>query len=101
MSTLDQNDKRRLEGHILDGVLTDNASGRDAAGHSSLNCCGSPGGDTVVVHSMDRLARNLDDLRALVRGLTHKGGRVEFVKESLVKGKALLWPSSAAPIRRI
>ena len=40
-------------------------------------------GDTVVVHSMDRLARNLDDLRALVQGLTRKG-RLEFVKESLV-----------------
>jgi hypothetical protein len=32
----------------------------------------------VVVHIMDRLARNLDDLRALVQGLTHKGVRVEF-----------------------
>lgn len=41
-------------------------------------------GDTVIVHSMDRLARNLDDLRALVQGLTRKGVRVEFVKESLV-----------------
>jgi Resolvase, N terminal domain len=38
----------------------------------------------VVVHSMDRLARNLDDLRTLVPGLTRKGVRVEFVKESLV-----------------
>jgi DNA invertase Pin-like site-specific DNA recombinase len=37
-----------------------------------------------VVHSMDRLARNLDDLRALVQGLTRKGVRVEFVKENLV-----------------
>jgi DNA invertase Pin-like site-specific DNA recombinase len=33
---------------------------------------------------MNRLARNLDDLRALVQGLTRKGVRVEFVKESLV-----------------
>ncbi len=33
---------------------------------------------------MDRLARNLDDLRALVQGLTGKGVRAEFVKESLV-----------------
>jgi DNA invertase Pin-like site-specific DNA recombinase len=33
---------------------------------------------------MDRLARNLDDLRALVQGLTREGVRVEFVKESLV-----------------
>ena len=40
-------------------------------------------GDTVVVHSMDRLARNLDDLRRIVRTLTAKGVRVEFVKESL------------------
>jgi DNA invertase Pin-like site-specific DNA recombinase len=33
---------------------------------------------------MDRLARNLDDLRALVQGLTRKGVRVEFIKESPV-----------------
>jgi DNA invertase Pin-like site-specific DNA recombinase len=32
---------------------------------------------------MDRLARNLDDLRRLVRTLTGKGVRVEFIKESL------------------
>ena len=40
-------------------------------------------GDTVVVHSMDRLARNLDDLRRLVHSLTQRGVRIEFVKESL------------------
>jgi DNA invertase Pin-like site-specific DNA recombinase len=33
---------------------------------------------------MDRLARNLDDLRALVQGVTRKGVRMEFVKDSLV-----------------
>ena len=32
---------------------------------------------------MDRLARNLDDLRRLVRALTERGIRVEFVKEGL------------------
>jgi hypothetical protein len=37
----------------------------------------------VVVHSMDRLARNLDDLRRLVQGLTQRGVRIEFVKEHL------------------
>jgi DNA invertase Pin-like site-specific DNA recombinase len=40
-------------------------------------------GDTVVVHSMDRLARNLDDLRATVRTLTARGVQVQFVKEQL------------------
>jgi DNA invertase Pin-like site-specific DNA recombinase len=40
-------------------------------------------GDTVIVHSMDRLARNLDDLRRIVQTLTGKGVRIEFVKEHL------------------
>jgi len=40
-------------------------------------------GDTVVVHSMDRLARNLDDLRALVHTLTTRGDRMQFVKKQL------------------
>jgi DNA invertase Pin-like site-specific DNA recombinase len=35
------------------------------------------------MHSMHRLARNLDDLRQLVRTLTGKGVPVEFVKECL------------------
>ena len=40
-------------------------------------------GDTLIAHSMDRLARHLDDLRAIVRTLTARGVRVEFVKEQL------------------
>ena len=40
-------------------------------------------GDTVFCHSMDRLARNLDDLRLLVKRLTNKDVNVCFVKESL------------------
>jgi DNA invertase Pin-like site-specific DNA recombinase len=32
---------------------------------------------------MDRMARNLDDLRRLVRELTGRGVRVEFVSERL------------------
>jgi DNA invertase Pin-like site-specific DNA recombinase len=31
-------------------------------------------GDVVIVHSMDRLARNLDDSRRLVRELTADSG---------------------------
>jgi DNA invertase Pin-like site-specific DNA recombinase len=40
-------------------------------------------GDTVVVHSMDRLARNLDDLRRIVKDLNAKGVVVQFKKEGL------------------
>jgi DNA invertase Pin-like site-specific DNA recombinase len=70
----------------LDRVFTDKASGRDTSRPELTELLRfARDGDTVVVHSMDRLARNLDDLRALVQGLTRKGVRVEFVKESLVK----------------
>jgi DNA invertase Pin-like site-specific DNA recombinase len=40
-------------------------------------------GDAVVCHSMDRLGRNLDDLRKLVLGLTERGVQVQFLKENL------------------
>jgi DNA invertase Pin-like site-specific DNA recombinase len=40
-------------------------------------------GDTVIVHSMDRLARNVDDLRRIVQTLTSRGVHIEFVKEHL------------------
>ena len=40
-------------------------------------------GDTLVVHSMDRLARNVDDLRRLVQEFTRRGIVVEFRKEQL------------------
>jgi DNA invertase Pin-like site-specific DNA recombinase len=40
-------------------------------------------GDVVFCHSMDRMARNLDDLRRIVLGLTSRGVRVEFTKEGL------------------
>ena len=40
-------------------------------------------GDTIIVHSMDRLARNLDDLRRIVHTLTGKGVQIAFVKEQL------------------
>ena len=41
-------------------------------------------GDTVFCHSMDRLARNLDDSRRIVVGLTERGVHIVFVEENLV-----------------
>jgi DNA invertase Pin-like site-specific DNA recombinase len=41
-------------------------------------------GDTVIVHSLDRLGRNLGDLRKLVTELTNRGVKVHFVKENLI-----------------
>lgn len=39
--------------------------------------------DTVIVHSLDRLARNLDDLRKIVNQLTEKNVTIKFMKENL------------------
>jgi DNA invertase Pin-like site-specific DNA recombinase len=69
VSTLDQNENRQLEGQVLDRVFTDKASGRDTARPELTELLWfARDGDTVVVHSMDRLTCNLDDLRALVQG---------------------------------
>jgi len=84
VSSLDQNPDRQLEQIPVDRTFTDKASGKDVA-RPQLDALlrFAREGDTVVVHSMDRLARNLDDLRRLVKHLTGRGIRVAFVKEGL------------------
>jgi DNA invertase Pin-like site-specific DNA recombinase len=84
VSTFDQNVDRQLDGLTLVKIFTDKASGKDVD-RPQLEAMLSfiREGDTVIVHSMDRLARNLDDLRKLVQSLTKRGIRIEFVKESL------------------
>jgi len=41
-------------------------------------------GDIVIVHSMDRLARNVVDLRSIVDELTTKNIKVQFLTENLI-----------------
>lgn len=85
VSTVDQNTVRQLDGIEVERVFTDKASGKDAARPKLEELIAFVReGDTVLVHSMDRLARNLDDLRRLVRTLTGKGVSVQFVKEGLL-----------------
>lgn len=84
VSTFDQNPKRQLEGTPVARLFTDKASGKDTQRPQLEALLGfARTGDTVVVHSMDRLARNLDDLRRIVRTLTQRGISIEFVKEHL------------------
>jgi DNA invertase Pin-like site-specific DNA recombinase len=84
VSSIDQHTDRQLEGQELDKVFTDRASGKDTK-RPQLQACLDyiREGDVLVVHSMDRLARNLDDLRRMVLDLTGKGVHVRFVKENL------------------
>lgn len=82
VSTLDQNTARQLDGLALHKVFTDHASGGTTDRPQLAEALRYVrAGDCLVVHSMDRLARNLDDLRRIVRELTGRGVSVEFVKE--------------------
>lgn len=84
VSSFEQNPERQLEGHTLDRRFIDQVSGKDvnrAALQEMLGFVRS--GDTIIVHSMDRLARNLDDLRKIVKTQTKRGVRIEFIKEGL------------------
>jgi DNA invertase Pin-like site-specific DNA recombinase len=84
VSSFDQNPERQLEQVEVSKVFTDKASGKDTERPALEQLLAFVReGDTVVVHSMDRLARNLDDLRRLVQQLTQRGVRIEFVKECL------------------
>jgi DNA invertase Pin-like site-specific DNA recombinase len=84
VSSFDQNPERQLEHVPVDRLFTDKASGKDTRRPELERLLTFVrDGDTVVVHSMDRLARNLDDLRRIVQTLTRRGICIEFVKESL------------------
>jgi DNA invertase Pin-like site-specific DNA recombinase len=79
VSSLDQNTQRQLEGVQLDRTFTDKASGKDTKRPQVEELLRFiRDGDTLLVHSMDRLARNLDDLRSLVQ----KGGSDRIRQEN-------------------
>jgi DNA invertase Pin-like site-specific DNA recombinase len=85
VSTLDQREDRQLESLELDRRFVDHVSTKDVKRPQlTAMLAFVREGDTVVCHSMDRLGRNLDDLRKLVFGLTGRGIRVEFSKENLI-----------------
>jgi len=85
VSSFEQNTSRQLDEVELDGVYEEKISAKgtnrprlkELLGYVRL-------GDIVIVHSMDRLARNLDDLRDIVRKLTSRGVKVQFIKENLI-----------------
>jgi DNA invertase Pin-like site-specific DNA recombinase len=84
VSSGDQNPERQLDGVDLDRVFVERASGKDTDRPrlQELQTYAREG-DVVVVHSMDRLARNVDDLRRLVQDFTRRGIVVAFRKEAL------------------
>jgi predicted site-specific integrase-resolvase len=67
VSSAGQNPARQLDGVEVDRVFTDTVSGKSAdRPQLAAMLAFVRDGDTVIVHAMDRLARNLDDLRLWV-----------------------------------
>jgi DNA invertase Pin-like site-specific DNA recombinase len=84
VSTVDQNTDRQLDGMSFDKVFEDKCGGGDTkrpALTALLDYVRE--GDTVHVHSIDRLARNSADLLNLVESLKARGVTVTFEKEGL------------------
>ncbi len=84
VSSYSQNTDRQLVGVELDKTFTEKASAKNA-NRPQLQACLEwvREGDTLHVHSIDRLARNLFDLQKIVEHLTAKGITIQFHKESL------------------
>ena len=85
VSSFEQNASRQLENQKIEKLFADVVSGKNTARpqlQALLDFVRE--GDIVLVHSMDRLARNLDDLRFLVKSLTNKGIHIQFVQENIM-----------------
>lgn len=84
VSSITGNSDRQLDGIQLDRTFEDKLSGKNMQ-RPALNemVAYVREGDTVVVHSIDRLARNLVDLKNIVSSLNSKGVSVVFHKENL------------------
>lgn len=84
VSSLTQNTGRQLADIKVEKLFQDKVSGKNR-NRPGLQTCFEylREGDTLHVHSMDRLARNLADLQKMVEDLNKKGVVVKFHKEGL------------------
>ena len=86
VSTLNQNTCRQLvDIDNLDKIFEDKSSGKNIDDRLQLKEMIDfvRQGDTIYIHSMDRLGRNLEDLLSLVKQITNKGVTIKFIKENI------------------
>lgn len=87
VSSVDQVTDRQVEAlksHGANKLFEDKVSGKDTnrpALSQAMEYLRE--GDTLVVHSLDRLARNLSNLLSIVNELNERGVTVKFLKENL------------------
>jgi len=84
VSTVDQNLERQDLGDV-DKIFEEKLSGKSASDRPALqDLIGyARDGDIVVVHSIDRLARDLRDLQDIIQTLNDKGVAISFLSERL------------------
>ncbi|MFC6637971.1 recombinase family protein [Sulfitobacter sp. JBTF-M27] len=84
VSTVDQNLDRQDLGEV-DKVFEEKLSGKSASDRPALQQLMDYAreGDTVVVYSIDRLARDLRDLQDIIQTLNDKGVTISFLSERL------------------
>ncbi|MEW6290678.1 MAG: recombinase family protein [Thermodesulfobacteriota bacterium] len=96
VSTVDQHTDRQLDGLTLDRIFEEKVSGKDRQRPRLQECLTYlRHGDTLHVHSIDRLARNLLDLQQIIDELAGRGVAVRFVKEQLT------FDGSGSPMQRL
>lgn len=84
VSTLEQNADRQLEGIQVQKKFIEKASARTAIRPELQKLLMyAREGDTIYVHSIDRMARNLLDLRKIVDDLLARKVKIKFIKENL------------------
>lgn len=87
VSTSDQNLARQSFGDDVEKVFSDKASGKDTNRVALAEMVSFVrDGDEILIHSIDRLARDLRDLQSIVETLNQKGVRVTFLTERLSFG---------------
>jgi DNA invertase Pin-like site-specific DNA recombinase len=85
VSSADQNTVRQLDNMELDVKFTDKCSGSTIKRPELKRLIEyARAVDTVHVHSIDRMARNVGDLIEIVRTLNDKGVSVKFYQENLL-----------------
>lgn len=84
VSTAEQNTDRQLDGIALDRIFTDKMTGsiKDRPQLQAMLDYVRYG-DTVVAHSLDRLARSLEDLISIINQLNQKGVSFKSIKDNL------------------
>lgn len=87
VSSVDQNEQRQVEGlskFNIEEMFIERASAKDTNRPKLQEMIKfARKGDTIYIHSLDRLARNTEDLLALVRQLEERGIHLVSNKENI------------------